>query len=41
MRNGMNLLGINAFWQNIITGFVIVIAVYLDINRRRREAGKL
>jgi ribose transport system permease protein len=38
MRNGMNLLGLNAFWQNVITGFVIIIAVYLDINRRRREA---
>jgi ribose transport system permease protein len=38
MRNGMNLLGLNAFWQNVITGFVIIIAVYLDISRRRHEA---
>lgn len=38
MRNGMNLIGINAFWQNVITGFVIIFAVFIDIRRRRKES---
>ena len=38
MRNGLNLLGINTFWQNIVTGVVIIAAVYLDIRRRTKEA---
>lgn len=38
MRNGLNLLGINTFWQNIVTGLVIIAAVYLDIRRRSKEA---
>lgn len=41
MRNGLNLLGINTFWQNIVTGIVIITAVYLDIRRRYKEAEKI
>ena len=41
MRNGMNLLAINTFWQNVVTGFVIVGAVYMDIRRRAKEATRL
>lgn len=37
MRNGLNLMGINTFWQNIITGVVIIGAIYLDIRRRYNE----
>ena len=41
MRNGLNLLGINTFWQNIVTGIVIIAAVYLDIRRRIRESERV
>lgn len=41
MRNGLNLMGINTFWQNIITGVVIIAAVYLDIRRRIKEAERV
>lgn len=40
MRNGLNLLGVNAFWQNIITGLVIIGAVYLDILNRQKDEGR-
>jgi ribose transport system permease protein len=28
--NGMNLLAINASWQPLVTGVIVVLAVYLD-----------
>jgi ribose transport system permease protein len=34
--NGMNLLTINANWQPLVTGVIIILAVYLDILTRRR-----
>ncbi|MCD2491640.1 ABC transporter permease [Lacrimispora sp. NSJ-141] len=40
MRNGLNLMGVNTFWQQIITGVIIIVAVWADIMRRRREASK-
>ncbi|QNM05253.1 ABC transporter permease [Qiania dongpingensis] len=40
MRNGLNLLGVNTFWQQVITGVIIIVAVWADIMRRRREASK-
>ncbi|SET40646.1 ribose transport system permease protein [Natronincola peptidivorans] len=38
MRNGLNLLSINAFWQQIAIGAIIIIAVYIDTVRRRKES---
>ncbi|MEG1516126.1 MAG: ABC transporter permease [Clostridia bacterium] len=38
MRNGLNILGVNSFVQQVITGMIIIGAVYIDIMRRRREA---
>ena len=40
MRNGLNLMGVNTFWQQIITGVIIIVAVWADIMRRRREVSK-
>lgn len=37
MRNGLNLLGINSFWQMVVMGGIIIVAVYFDLMRRRRE----
>jgi ribose transport system permease protein len=38
LRNGCNLLNISAFWQLIIIGAVIILAVYYDQVRRRHSA---
>lgn len=34
--NGMNLLTINANWQPLVTGVIVILAVYLDMLTRRR-----
>jgi len=36
INNGANLLNVNSFWQQIITGGLIIIIVYFDGLRRRR-----
>jgi ribose transport system permease protein len=36
LRNGLNILGVNAFWQYAVNGVVIVAAVAADQYRRRR-----
>ncbi|AZQ74460.1 ABC transporter permease [Streptomyces luteoverticillatus] len=35
LRNGLNLLSVSAFWQQVATGAVIAVAVLLDTLRRR------
>ncbi|HWO96553.1 MAG TPA: ABC transporter permease [Bacillus sp. (in: firmicutes)] len=35
LRNGLNLLNVSPFWQQIAIGVVIVLAVYLDQMRRK------
>ncbi|NGN44658.1 ABC transporter permease [Mesorhizobium sp. CGMCC 1.15528] len=37
INNGANLLNINPFWQQIITGLLIVAIVYVDQFRRARQ----
>lgn len=34
--NGMNLLAVNASWQPLVTGLIVVFAVWLDMRGRRR-----
>lgn len=36
LNNGLNLLNINSFWQLVVKGLVILIAVYLDDLKKRR-----
>ncbi|WP_331382924.1 ABC transporter permease [Rhizobium sp. BR 362] len=38
IRNALNLLGINVFWQMVVIGAVIVIAVEADVLRNHLEA---
>ncbi len=38
LSNGLNLLGINSFWQYIVKGVVILIAVYVDFIKKNRNA---
>jgi ribose transport system permease protein len=37
INNGANLLNVNAFWQRIITGILIIVIVFFDQLRRRRR----
>jgi ribose transport system permease protein len=35
INNGANLLNVNSYWQQVITGGLIIIIVFLDQIRRR------
>jgi ribose transport system permease protein len=37
VTNGMNLLGINSLWQQLVTGVVVVLSVWLDVVMRKRN----
>jgi ribose transport system permease protein len=34
--NGMNLLSVSANWQPLVTGIIVVLAVWLDMKTGRR-----
>ena len=40
LRNGLNLNGVNSFWQQIIIGMVLIIAVAVDLYYQRERVGK-
>ena len=35
LRNGLNLLNVSSFWQTVVIGIVIVVAVWIDVIRQR------
>lgn len=37
LRNGLNLLNVSPFWQQIAIGVIIVLAVYIDQVRRKKQ----
>ncbi|HEX3444755.1 MAG TPA: ABC transporter permease [Chthoniobacterales bacterium] len=37
INNGANLLNVNSFWQRVITGVLIIVIVYFDGLRRKRQ----
>jgi ribose transport system permease protein len=37
ISNGLNLLHVNSFWQYVAKGVIILLAVYLDMYRKKRE----
>ncbi len=37
LTNGLRLLSVPQEWQTVITGCIVILAVYLDIVRRRRQ----
>jgi ribose/xylose/arabinose/galactoside ABC-type transport system permease subunit len=43
VRNGLNLLGVNPFWVQVVTGFILLVAVLLNtvVNRRIEEWARL
>jgi ribose transport system permease protein len=38
LTNGLRILSVPQEWQTVVTGAIVILAVYLDIVRRRREA---
>jgi ribose transport system permease protein len=41
LANSLNLLGVDVYWQSLITGLILIIAVVFDvINERRKEQRK-
>ncbi len=41
LKNGLNLLGVPAFWQTVAQGVVLVLAVALDVALRQRLADRM
>ena len=37
ITNGLNLIGINAFWQDVLKGVIIMAAVIFDVMRKRKS----
>lgn len=37
LRNGMTLLGIHAYWQQIVEGCIIIVAVIIDMRKNARK----
>ncbi|MBA4493985.1 sugar ABC transporter permease [Paenactinomyces guangxiensis] len=40
LDNGMSLMGVESFWQYIVKGSILVLAVWLDISSRKRKVAK-
>ena len=38
LRKGMQMMGVAQEWQLVVTGIVVLIAVFVDNVRRRRAA---
>jgi putative multiple sugar transport system permease protein len=36
MNNGMSILGIGIFWQQVVKGIVLLAAVYVDVYQKNR-----
>ncbi len=37
LTNGLRLMDVPQEWQTVVTGCIVILAVYLDIIRRRRQ----
>ncbi|MFC5370479.1 ABC transporter permease [Arcanobacterium bovis] len=37
IRNGLNILNVNSFWQQVVIGCVIAVAVGIDVLRRKND----
>jgi ribose transport system permease protein len=38
LANALNLLGVDVYWQNLITGMFLILAVVFDVVNERRRA---
>ncbi len=37
INNGLNLMNVNSFWQLVVKGMVILVAVYVDMLKKQKE----
>lgn len=37
LSNGLNVMGVNAFWQDVFKGVIIIIAVVIDVMRKSKK----
>ncbi len=37
MNNGLNLLGVNSYWQDVAKGFIIIFAIVVDIVKNKKK----
>lgn len=40
LSNGMNMIGFNAYYQNVVTGMVLIMAVFISIDRKVLKSAK-
>jgi ribose transport system permease protein len=40
LANALNLLGVDVYWQNLVTGLILIIAVVIDVINERRKSGQ-
>ena len=41
LANSLNLLGVDVYWQNLVTGMMLILAVVFDtINEKRKDLRK-
>jgi ribose transport system permease protein len=38
LANALNLLGVDVYWQNLVTGLILIIAVVVDVLNERRKS---
>jgi ribose transport system permease protein len=38
LANALNLLGVDVYWQNFVTGLILIIAVVVDVINERRKS---
>lgn len=36
LRNGLNLLGVSSFWQQVVIGIILVLVIALDVRRNKK-----
>ena len=40
MNNGLNLLGVNSYWQDVCKGGIILLAIFIDLVKDKRAAAR-
>lgn len=41
LANALNLLGVDVYWQNLVTGLILIIAVVVDVINERRKSQQI
>jgi ribose transport system permease protein len=40
LANALNLFGVDSYWQNLVTGLILIVAVVIDVINERRKSGQ-